>query len=44
MIPAFVYKLTHNWNLSSDKAKQELGYSFIDLETGLKKTIHWIES
>lgn len=42
IVPAFVKKLSHNWNLSSDKAKRELGYHFIDFETGLKKTLDWI--
>jgi nucleoside-diphosphate-sugar epimerase len=42
IVPAFVRKLTHNWNLSNDKAIRELGYHYLDLETGLVKTINWI--
>jgi len=42
VVPAFVHKLSHNWKLSSEKAIRELGYRPIDLETGLKKTLAWI--
>jgi nucleoside-diphosphate-sugar epimerase len=42
IVPEFVKKLSSNWNLSSQKAIQELGYSFLDLEAGLQKTLNWI--
>ena len=42
IVPAFVRKLTRTWNLISDKAVRELGYHHLDLETGLIKTINWI--
>lgn len=42
VVPAFVHKLSHNWKLSSEKAIRELGYRPIDLKTGLKKTLAWI--
>jgi farnesol dehydrogenase len=42
VVPAFVHKLSHNWKLSSEKAVRELGYDPIDLETGLNKTLEWI--
>jgi nucleoside-diphosphate-sugar epimerase len=30
--------------MSSEKAIQELGYSFIPLKEGLKKTIDWLKN
>lgn len=44
IVPAFVEKLTHNWNLTSEKAVRDLGYRYSDLETGLSKTLQWIRS
>lgn len=44
IVPAFVEKLTHNWNLTSEKAIRDLGYRYTDLETGLSKTLQWIRS
>jgi NAD+-dependent farnesol dehydrogenase len=44
IVPAFVEKLTHNWNLTSEKAIRDLGYRFTTLETGLSKTLDWIKS
>jgi farnesol dehydrogenase len=35
-------KLTYDWAMSSEKAKQELGYKVMPLEEGLKKTISWL--
>ena len=42
--PDFVRRYNHNWALSSEKAKQELGYRPIPIEEGLKKTIEWIKN
>ena len=44
IVPAFVKKLTRNWNISSAKANHELGYHSTDLGMGLKKTLDWIQS
>ncbi len=35
-----IYK--HDWAFSSDKAKRELGYTYIPLQEGLKQTLDWI--
>ena len=42
--PEMVKKLTCDWVVSSDKAARELGYSPLSLETGIKKTIDWLNS
>jgi len=41
--PSFVRRYNHDWVVSSDKAKKELGYSPISFTDGLKKTIQWIQ-
>lgn len=35
-----IYK--HDWAFSSEKAKRELGYTYIPLHEGLKQTLDWI--
>lgn len=42
--PELVKKFTCNWNVSSDKAMTELGYSIIPLDEGLRRTINWLKS
>ena len=42
--PALIKKYNHDWNISSEKAKSELGYVITPLETGIKKTIDWLKS
>lgn len=42
LTPPWVKKYLYNWELSSEKAKQELGYEFTPIETGLRKTVDWI--
>lgn len=44
IVPAFVQKLSKNWNLSSDKAMKEINYSFADLNTGIRKTLQWLRN
>jgi farnesol dehydrogenase len=41
--PAFVRRYNHDWEFSSSKAEQELGYSPLKFEEGLKHTIKWIQ-
>jgi len=41
--PDFVRRYNHNWAVSSEKARQELGYHPIPIEEGLRKTIEWIK-
>ena len=43
LTPPWIKKYHHNWSLSSDKAKQELGYTYISLEEGLRKTVDWLK-
>jgi nucleoside-diphosphate-sugar epimerase len=42
--PPLVKKFLHEWNVSSAKAINELGYSQVSIETGLKNTLDWINS
>lgn len=42
ILPGFVRKYNHNWWVSSEKAKQELGYSITPLQEGMKKTLAWL--
>lgn len=43
IVPSWVRKLTHNWIVSSEKAKLELGYAPIGAREGLDKTVQWIK-
>lgn len=40
--PNFVKKYNYNWNLSSDKAKKELGYQPTSLKEAIQDTIEWL--
>jgi nucleoside-diphosphate-sugar epimerase len=40
--PALVRKFNYNWEVSSDKATSELGYHFMDFESGLSRTYGWL--
>ena len=42
LTPSWVKKYTQNWELSSEKARQELGYTITPVEKGLDKTVSWI--
>ncbi len=42
LTPKWIKKYTDNWALDCEKAKNELGYSYISLEEGFKKTLEWI--
>lgn len=44
LIPGIVRKLRYNFNVSSDKAKKELGYNPIDFKTGAGLTISWLKN
>lgn len=41
--PELVEKFTCNWNVSSNKAITELGYSITPLDEGLRRTITWLK-
>ncbi|MCE7992194.1 MAG: SDR family oxidoreductase [Roseivirga sp.] len=40
--PGWVRKYLYKWSVSSDKAKQELGYEITSLEAGIQKTVDWL--
>ncbi|HYW95137.1 MAG TPA: SDR family oxidoreductase [Bacteroidales bacterium] len=42
--PALVRKFNMNFRVSAEKAKHDLGYAPADLESGLKKTVDWLNS
>ncbi len=42
LTPPWVKKYLYNWELSSEKAKRDLGYEYTPIEVGLGKTIDWI--
>ncbi len=44
LTPPWIRKYYYDWSISSEKAERELGYNFISLEEGLKKTIDWLNS
>lgn len=41
--PGWVKKYNYDWKTSSEKAKKQLGYSITPLETGIRKTIEWLQ-
>lgn len=42
LVPDFVRKLSQDWNMSSEKAIREIGYSITPLREGLSKTYQWL--
>lgn len=42
IVPSWVRKLTHNWIVSSEKAKRELGYKPISAKEGIERTVKWV--
>jgi len=40
----WVKKSLNDWNTSNEKAMQVLGYKPINLETGIKKTLNWLNN
>ncbi len=44
IVPGLVRKYSKNFCLSSQKAKEELGYSPLSLNEGMKKTLQWLET
>ncbi len=43
LTPAWIKKYFYDWSSSCEKAKTELGYTYISLEEGLAKTVEWLE-
>ena len=44
LTPPWIRKYHYDWSIDSGKAQKELGYSFISLEDGLRKTIDWLKN
>ena len=42
--PSWVKRLMYDWEISSKKAENALGYKITPLAEGMKKTINWIEA
>jgi nucleoside-diphosphate-sugar epimerase len=42
LTPKWIRKYLYDWSLNCEKAKRELGYTYIPLEEGLQKTVGWI--
>jgi nucleoside-diphosphate-sugar epimerase len=42
--PGLLKKYTHRWEVSSEKARSELGYDPVDFREGLQRTIKWLET
>ncbi|GAG87715.1 unnamed protein product, partial [marine sediment metagenome] len=40
----WVKKFLNDWNTSNEKAMQVLGYEPTNLETGIKKTLNWLNN
>ncbi|MBS1730667.1 MAG: SDR family oxidoreductase [Bacteroidetes bacterium] len=43
LTPVWIKKYSLNWALDCEKAKHDLGYSYISLEEGLTKTMDWLK-
>jgi farnesol dehydrogenase len=43
LTPPWIKKYYYDWSLNSEKAQQELGYTYIPLEEGLQKTVDWLK-
>ena len=42
--PSLVIKFNYNFNISSEKAKSELGYSPLSLKQGMEQTVNWLKT
>jgi nucleoside-diphosphate-sugar epimerase len=40
--PSWTKRYFYHWNISCEKARNDLGYEPVSLETGLKRTIKWL--
>ncbi|HEX2898370.1 MAG TPA: NAD-dependent epimerase/dehydratase family protein, partial [Bacteroidia bacterium] len=41
---AWLRKVRYSWPVSSEKAVHELGYKPVDYETGIRKTVEWLQT
>ncbi len=42
--PGLLKRYSHNWAVSSEKARSELGYDPVDFREGLNITVKWLET
>ncbi len=42
--PPWIRKYLHHWNLSSGKAISQLGYNITPFQTGIMKTLNWLNN
>lgn len=43
LTPKWIRKYLYDWSLSCVKAQKELGYTYMPLEEGLRKTVSWLK-
>ncbi len=44
IVPGLIRKYNHNWIVSSGKAVRELGYEPLDVKSGIRRTVDWLNS
>jgi len=42
--PRLLKRYSHNWAVSSEKARSELGYDPVDFREGLRRTVEWLQT
>jgi farnesol dehydrogenase len=42
LTPKWIRKYLYDWSLNCEKAQRELGYTYMPLEEGLRKTVDWL--
>ncbi len=42
--PGLLKRYSHNWAVSSEKARSELGYDPVDFRGGLQRTVEWLKT
>jgi nucleoside-diphosphate-sugar epimerase len=42
--PGLLKRYSHNWAVSSDKARSALGYDPVDFKGGLQRTVEWLKT
>ena len=42
--PGLLKRYSHNWAVSSEKARSELGYDPVDFREGVRRTVEWLQT
>ena len=42
--PGLLKRYSHNWAVSSEKARSELGYDPVEFREGLRRTVEWLQT